>query len=327
MSATDRLERILYILAVASRPGGARLEDVARALGVDIGTIVRDVQQVTDREFYHPAGSADALTIMLGKGTIRVGPGNEFTRPARLAALETLALGLGLRALATDHAEPRRSEILELAERLEHHLRAPEFAMRPRSTGSREEVTPQVAASALAFGEDDARATLADAARNGNVCLLDYLRPGSGAVEQRRIVPVRLVHAAGRWYVAARDLDRDRPRIFRLDRILRLEVSDECAVFADDPDAIEEMARQGMVYISEETVAAQVRVRYSRRVARWVAEHVNAPLDEDGTLTLTHDVSDPDWLVRHILQYGGDAVVEAGPLRDIVATAAERLSA
>ena len=52
-------------------------------------------------------------------------------------------------------------------------------------------------------------------------------------------------------------------------------------------------------------------VRYSPRIARWIAEREEKPLDTDGSLTLEHPVADVHWAVRHVLQYGRDAEVLA----------------
>jgi predicted DNA-binding transcriptional regulator YafY len=67
----------------------------------------------------------------------------------------------------------------------------------------------------------------------------------------------------------------------------------------------------------------EVRVRYSPRVARWISERTATYADDDGSITVRHRVADPRWIVRHVLQYGGDAVVEAPEVaREWVATAA-----
>ncbi|MGJ6964869.1 helix-turn-helix transcriptional regulator [Streptosporangium sp. G11] len=44
-------------------------------------------------------------------------------------------------------------------------------------------------------------------------------RDRHGAVTRRRVEAVRCVHARGRWYVLAHDLDADDWRVFRLDRV------------------------------------------------------------------------------------------------------------
>jgi predicted DNA-binding transcriptional regulator YafY len=52
-----------------------------------------------------------------------------------------------------------------------------------------------------------------------------------------------------------------------------------------------------------------LRVRYSPRIARWIAEREGKALAADGSLTVEHPLADPDWAVRHVLQYGPDAEV------------------
>ncbi|MCJ7628685.1 MAG: WYL domain-containing protein, partial [Longimicrobiales bacterium] len=53
----------------------------------------------------------------------------------------------------------------------------------------------------------------------------------------------------------------------------------------------------------------EVRVRYSAAVARWIAEKEAVEPSLDGSLTLTYQVADPHWIVRHVLQYGPEAEV------------------
>src|SRR5687768_16394026 len=101
-TAEAQLQRILYILPVASRPGGARLADLARALDVDTATVLQDIEAVTARSYYHPAGTVDSFTVMIEGDTVEVHAPAEFQRPVRLDRWETLALGLGLRALAAE---------------------------------------------------------------------------------------------------------------------------------------------------------------------------------------------------------------------------------
>ena len=52
-------------------------------------------------------------------------------------------------------------------------------------------------------------------------------------------------------------------------------------------------------------------VRYSPRIARWVAEREGAKLAADGSVTLEHVVADDAWAVRHVLQYGPEAEILA----------------
>jgi predicted DNA-binding transcriptional regulator YafY len=52
-------------------------------------------------------------------------------------------------------------------------------------------------------------------------------------------------------------------------------------------------------------------VRYSPRIARWIAEREVGQPGADGSLTVEHQLADHAWAVRHVLQYGPDAEVIA----------------
>ena len=67
-------------------------------------------------------------------------------------------------------------------------------------------------------------------------------------------------------------------------------------------------------------------VWYSERIARWIAERYERELDADGTLTMEHPLADIGWAVRHVLQYGPEAVVVSPvSVRTAVREAMERL--
>ncbi len=62
-------------------------------------------------------------------------------------------------------------------------------------------------------------------------------------------------------------------------------------------------------------------------IARWMAEALNRQAEPDGGIVVRHDVADPRWVVRHVLQYAGEAVlIEPRELREHVARAATRIA-
>ena len=83
--------------------------------------------------------------------------------------------------------------------------------------------------------------------------------------EPREVEPIRLVHISDAWYLAAYCRLRQGPRLFRLDRIDRLELLDERFT----PDA-----RHARPTRYERDVAEypEARVRFDRDVLRWVRE-------------------------------------------------------
>ena len=269
-TADAQLERILYILPVAARGTGVALDTLARELHVTPQTILRDLQQATDRAFYHPPGTVDPFTITILRNSVHVHAPQEFTRPARLNEREALALALGLRTLAGEAEEPRRAEILGLATRLEAQLVAPDASLREEMPAYRAVDMNRVAeqeveydALALAFDDDGFRGVVADAIELGRMCTIWYLKPGDLGPMHRRIAPYRLMHANGMWYVAAYDEEREALRFFRMDRVLDAALLDTQSPPA--PPELDAAIARGAPYSGTDEV--DVSVRYSPRAS------------------------------------------------------------
>jgi predicted DNA-binding transcriptional regulator YafY len=75
--------------------------------------------------------------------------------------------------------------------------------------------------------------------------------------------------------------------------------------------AVQSLLKEGKPFHADG--AEMLRVRYSRRIARWIAEREKVPLADDGSLTIDHPLADEDWAVRHVLQYGPEAEVLSPP--------------
>jgi predicted DNA-binding transcriptional regulator YafY len=97
-------------------------------------------------------------------------------------------------------------------------------------------------------------------------------------------------------------------RVFRLDRMRSARATAERFALPAG-FSLDAIIRQGRVFSggARETLV----VRYSPRVARWIAEREGKTLDDDGSVTIEHPLADDRWAVRHVLQYGPDAVVLA----------------
>jgi predicted DNA-binding transcriptional regulator YafY len=109
-------------------------------------------------------------------------------------------------------------------------------------------------------------------------------------------------------YLLAHCPRSDGLRVFRLDRIESAMLGDE--QFALPPGfSVDAVLEDGRAFIAGRHDT--LRVRYSPRIARWIAEREGVPLDADGSLTLAHPLADPEWALRHVLQYGPDATVLA----------------
>lgn len=315
--ADERLRRLLHVLPAAAREGGVRLSDVAEELGVAPERVLRDIEEVTARAFYHRSGQADRLQIAVERDRMSVWTAGEFRRPVKLSPREALALHLALRAAAAGPVE--EGEVGgggpgpdALARRLEREL-----AVAPA------EEDDDIALEAQAADRRSRRilTVLFRAARERRLCRVRYLSSGARRPSDRTLAPYSMVHSRGRWYALSRERASGEMRLFRADRILEAGLLEEGFEVPDDFDEGEHVT-DGSPYDPADG-AVEATVRYSARVAPWIREQWDVVDGEDGGVEVTHSVSDPAWLVRHVLQYGPDAeVLDPPALRRRVAGSA-----
>jgi proteasome accessory factor C len=312
-TASDQLARILELLALAARADGASVHELARALGVSAEQVLRDLQEVYTRAYYHPAGSGEDTQILIEADRVHVWTKQEFQRPARLSPGEAFALGLGLRVLAAEADESRRMQILGLAERLEKQL----------ATGAPGERRKGLAVEPRRQEEAEVRAAVLAAARERRRCRIAYLKVGASEPDSREIEPYVVVAAGGWWYVLARCCRAAAVKAFRLDRIVEITAGEVVFDVPGDFDPSDHLS-DSRVFRATEEVA--VTVRYSPRIARWIVEQGYGSPQEDGSVVVRHRVADPRWIVRHVLQYGPEAeLVEPAEYRQLVREATRRL--
>ncbi len=314
-TASDQLSRILHLLALASREDGASVNELSDAMDSSPEQVLRDLQEVYTRAYYHPAGSGEDAQILIEADRVHVWTKGDFRRPARLSPGEALALGLGLRVLAAEADEERRARILELAERLERRL----------AGGSPAEHLAGIAVEPHRQEEAEIRVAVQQATRERRRCRIGYLKPGAAGPDLREMDPYVVVAATGWWYVLGRCCRDDAVKAFRLDRIVLVEVETGETAFEIpvDFDAREHLSGS-RVFRAAEDVA--VTVRYSPNIARWIVEHRPAERQQDGSVLVEHRVADPQWIVRHVLQYGPDAeLVGPAEYRELVREAAGRM--
>lgn len=305
-TAGEQLERILYLLPLASREGGVALTEAAERLGVSVETVQRDLEEVTARAFYHPAGGAEDMQIMLETNHLKIYSHKKFDRPPKLSRREMLSLAIGLRAAAAEAPGDRATEILDLAHRIELEL-----AVIPADEEAEQYTIDEGDDEGAAF-----RTLLKEAARSRTRCRIRYLKPGDSEPADREVNPYAVVYSSGRWYVIGYCHLRDGIRAFRVDRILDATTLDDGYEVPEEFDPADYVAG-GRVFRSE--IEDEVVVRYSARVAPWVREH--GPIEElgGGRVSVHFTTADPGWVVRHVLQYGPEAeVVEPFAVREMV---------
>ncbi len=346
-SAEAVLQRLLLALPLAaSRPDGVEIGELAAALGVEPRQLLRDLAEVEERSLYLPAGMGDQIQLELTRDRLGVWTTGEFRRPVRLSPREVLALDLALRIASRAAGPGEGTELDTLRDTLLAALRSP---------SPEEGRDPEVALAEADGDPGKIRVRVEEALRRGREIQATYRVPGR-APEPRRLGPILLAHAEGRWYLVARDLEREPAqeparerepaaepawaeepapdpepvpeatiRAFRLDRMfVALEGSGGYRPSRDELERARDFLGDGRVLDpgpgtpGPDGSGETALVEYSPRIAPWIRERGWTVEEEGpgGALRVRHRVLDPEWIVRHILSYGGEAVlVEPAHLR------------
>jgi predicted DNA-binding transcriptional regulator YafY len=160
-------------------------------------------------------------------------------------------------------------------------------------------------ASLSQMGDPEHFQRLQQASRARRRVRLAYRKSGDAEASSRVLCPYGIVFASGMGYIVA-DCGKEGLRFFRLDRVEQVDVLDERYERPKD-FSLHTVLTDGRAFQGAD--AGSLKVRYSPRVARWIAEREGKELDADKSLTLEHPLADTEWAVRHVLQYGPDAEV------------------
>jgi len=201
--------RVLRLLSLLQSRGEWSGRDLSERLEVDVRTLRRDIDRLRDLGYTIDASSGVG-------GGYRLGPGST-TPPLLLDDDEAVTVAV---ALATSNGSlgPREDLAVGVLAKLNQVL--PPRARRKLGA---------IEAATLALPDPSPRidfrvlTTLAGACRDAVETRFSYL-DARDVSSRRTVEPLRLVHTRRRWYLVARDVDRDDFRTFRVDRIASREV-------------------------------------------------------------------------------------------------------
>lgn len=288
--AAAQLNRIVQLIADLSRCERegrelVRMSEVALRFGVSAAQIQQDIRTLTIAKDDPEHDWLRSLLVLQEGDAIALWSRGHFLRPVRLTPDEAAAIQIGL---AMDGGARALSE--QLAGLLEAGAGAAETWRASERVDSGAASVADVAAHA---------------ARERRCLELEYA--GSDGAVTRRVVEVRrVVEFEGRSYLIAWCRLSSGRRHFRADRVLSARVMEEPFRDRHEMNTVEP---DGVFRVPAEAPDS-VRVRFSSRVARWLLErYPDAERREDGSVVVTYEVSDLNWLVRTVLQYGAEAEV------------------
>ncbi len=250
MDTATRLLRLLSLLQSRPQWDGAEL---ATRLEITPRTVRRDVTRL--RSLGYPIDAEAGIG-----GGYRLGPGGRLP-PLLLEDEEAVAVAVGLRAATTSMVSGVEEAAVSALAKLNQVLPA---RLREQVSAISAQVA-QLPQGELPTIDGETLTTLAAACRDTEGLRFAY-RTHDGTDSNRSVEPLRIVHTGRRWYLVARDRDRDAWRTFRVDRITHPERTGIRYHFDNPPDPL--------AFVTESTgiapwnLVARVRVQVDAETAR-----------------------------------------------------------
>jgi proteasome accessory factor C len=288
--ASDRLVRMLGMVAYLERHGGVPVEELAKQFTVSRAQVIDDVDTLwlTGTPGYWPHDLIDFDAAALEQGVVKVTQARGMTRPLRLGTREAVALIAALRAMDESlraSLDRRRAAVLSSVL----------GKLTAATGGAANSVDVRLASDA----DPDVVATISRALDHGRRLRLTYVNAADVAGE-REVDPIRLVAGDAHSYLVAWCWRAGAERLFRVDRVLTAQVLD--APVVDHP------ATDHQDDFRPDQDAELVTLALASR-ARWVAETV--PVEDvrnlsDGDFEVDLRVADHAWLRHLLLQVAED---------------------
>ncbi|MHB8875137.1 MAG: helix-turn-helix transcriptional regulator [Myxococcaceae bacterium] len=298
----ERLRRLLYLVPYVAKHPGISVDELARGLGLSKEELLEDLDLLTlvGRPPFQPD---DFIDIYVDDDRVYVDLDQRLSAPPRLTAAEAAAL-----AAAAALLRPASGDALDGALKKLERVIPPDARERYREMGQKID---------LSLDAPGGLGPLSRAIVEHREVEFDYFSSGRGQTEHRAVRPHELFCHRGQWYLAGYCLARAEDRLFRLDRVTGLAVSERRFVPEEGRASSVPNPAQGR---------AEVQVRFTPAAAPYVQERFGdkaRALAGGGVEVLVSGDSER-WLTQWVLSFGGDAEVIAPDwARDAVARAAQ----
>ncbi|MDT7571840.1 MAG: proteasome accessory factor [Actinomycetota bacterium] len=301
-----QLPRLLALVPYLLQHPGVQMSEAAAVFGVTEDQLRRDLNLVWLCGL--PGhGPGDLIDLEFEGDTITLFEPAGVTRPLKLAVDEALALLVALRTLSETPGLADRDVVERTLAKVE------EAAGTAASPAQRVEVALE--------GEERVLPVVRDALDRKRRLHLSYYVPGRDETTERDVDPMRLLLVEGRSYLEAWCRRVEAVRLFRLDRVVAIEVLDLPA--EPPPTATERDISQGLFQPSDDDVLVVLALGPG---AHWVADYYPCESLEDlgdGTIVARLRTPETSWIVRLALGLGASArVVEPPELAEQVRSAA-----
>jgi proteasome accessory factor C len=313
-TSADRLQRLLALVPYVTSRKVVGLADTAAAFGVSERELVDDLNLLWCVELRTPVPYCP-IDLSYEGGEIEVSQAEPVGRPLRLGVDEASALLVALRMLAEiGQAGPE----LGLADT---SALSRAIAKLEAAAGEAAAASTQVAVQVSPYAERDVAGPVRDALDSGRRVHISYYVPARDEATERDVDPMRVLVVEGRTYLEGWCRRAESVRLFRLDRVLAIDVLDVPAEIPPQAEPLD--VDQGLFRPSPDDL--RVVIELSPR-GRWVAEYY--PCESvtdlgDGRLRVVLRTPDVTWVRRLGLGLGEDGrVIEPASLAAEVREAA-----
>jgi proteasome accessory factor C len=303
--STDRLQRLLALVPYVVSRKVVGLAETAATFGVSERELVDDLNLLWCVELRAPDPYCP-IDLSYEGGEIVVSQAESMDRPLRLGVDEASALLVGLRMLAevahaaaADPGPADRSALSRTIAKLE------------AAAGEAAAPSAQVAIQVDRVAERAVLNTVSDALGRGRRLHLSYYVPGRDEATERDVDPMRLLVVEGRTYLEGWCRRAEAVRVFRLDRVLGVEVLDVAAEIPADAKPVD--VDQGLFRPSADDLDVVIELS---AYGRWVAEYYPCETVTelgDGRLRVSLRTPDTQWVRRLALRLGEEGRVVSPP--------------
>jgi proteasome accessory factor C len=295
-TATDRLQRLLALVPYVVSRNVVGMADTAAAFGISERELVDDLNMLWCVELRSPDPYCP-IDLSYEGGEIMISEAEAMDRPLRLGVDEACALLVALRMLAELPSVGDGSALSRTIAKLE------------AAAGSAASPSAQVAVQLDHVTGQAMAVQVAEALRRGRRLHIAYYVPGRDEATERDVDPMRMLLVEGRSYLEGWCRRASAVRVFRLDRILSIEVLD---VAAEVPAEAEQVDVDGGLFRpSPQDVQVVLELAAA---GRWVADYYPCEQAEDlpdGRTRITLRTPDTQWVRRLALRLGEDGRVIA----------------
>jgi proteasome accessory factor C len=316
VTSAERLRRLLALVPYVSARRVVGLAETAETFGMTERELIDDLNLAWCVELRAPEPYCP-IDLSYEDGEISISQAESIARPLRLAADEASALLVALRMIADAAGGSQQGDddaVARLIAKIED------------AAGAAGAPSAQLAVQIEHPNARGLAATLDAALAARKRVHLRHYNPGRDEETERDVDPMRLLVVEGRTYLEGWCRRAEGVRLFRLDRVLSVDVLD---VPAEVPDKAEPKdVDAGLFIASPSDVLVVLELSPA---GRWLADYYRCDSSAelaDGWLRVELRTPDTTWVRRRALQLGEDlrVIAPAGLADEVRAAAAAALA-